>query len=253
MIYLLLSSALCFAGPPDWVKGGVPEGRCFEYFKGVGEASSLVEARKRALGAALSEIAMSYRVIISAEARHILKEQGQEIKSKFMEDILTKGESELIEGLKVVEEYKVSSKAGYTYWVLVRVPKVTFWKRCVRRGYGFAPVWRSILIPGWGQFYKGHKSKGWIFLISEGILTSITVYAYLSADYEDRMASQALYQTTADYHKDRARNFRRLGLIFGISALGTYAYNIFDVIASPGKKLYAIEVNLYPLVLCLKF
>src|SRR5437764_1455792 len=44
----------------------------------------------------------------------------------------------------------------------------------------FGAIWRSALLPGWGQRYKGERTKGWVMTGAAGGLaaTSLGLYQY---------------------------------------------------------------------------
>ncbi len=112
--------------------------------------------------------------------------------------------------------------------------------------YGFAPVWRSSLIPGWGQFYKKQSKKGYFFLISETILISGALFSnYLSIHYHDK-AFDAYndndYSLQRDY-KNWSDTAESIAVISGIAAGVVYIYNIFDSVSSKGAKRYTSVDN----------
>lgn len=237
---LLSVSTESYAGGPDWIREtskGIefvpPEGKCFEYFIGNGENKT------RAVKDALGEIAMSHSVQISAEVREILREKSGKVYEEIVSNIDAKGESPLIEGLKVKEVYL--RKDINQYWVLVRVPKVMNWQNCeegvkdstahIRR----SAAWRSALIPGWGQSYKGEKRKGLLMRRAEGISAGVALCSYLMYWYEEDKISSSRRRTRSTV----ADICKGIAMVTGALSGLIHAYNVWDAIAAPGAKIYA--------------
>lgn len=100
--------------------------------------------------------------------------------------------------------------------------------------YGARGLWRSVIIPGWGQFHKGANLKGGLILGGCAALAGGIVFAENQrSDYSRKIArthNQELinkYATKRD-HFATARNIC-------IGAAGAlYIYNLIDAIAAPG-------------------
>ena len=102
--------------------------------------------------------------------------------------------------------------------------------------YGGHGLWRSAIVPGWGQMYKGSYVKGGLVLggcvaLAGGIIFSESQrQAYISniSKTHDAAAKQI--------YANRANNFgiARNVCIGALAAL--YIYNIIDAIAAPGGK-----------------
>jgi hypothetical protein len=103
---------------------------------------------------------------------------------------------------------------------------------------------RSLFVPGWGQRYAGHKSRGNVFLAAEvgalvGLLITNEHYqnqvsdwekardAYLSEDLEERLGSR--YEDLVE-SRDDADGAYTLRQTFFWSAAGIMAFNMLDVL-----------------------
>jgi len=66
------------------------------------------------------------------------------------------GQSRYIKSLRIEEEYynKTNNYGKYVYYMLIRLPKSSDENKIMEKTYGTAPIWRSVVIPGWGQIYK---------------------------------------------------------------------------------------------------
>lgn len=119
------------------------------------------------------------------------------------------------------------------------------------------PLWRSALLPGWGQAYNGQTRKAWIMGVLTVGLLAATAYTYVATD-----------QAIADYHAldaqatasdfdstfGRADGMATLNQALGISFYTAYAYNLFDAGANarPGSPA-KIQAGLRLPVLALNF
>lgn len=100
--------------------------------------------------------------------------------------------------------------------------------------YGARGLWRSAIIPGWGQFHKGAYLKGGMILGGCAVLAGGIVFTENQrSDYVKKLArthNQQLinsYSTKRD-HFATARNI----CIGAVAAL--YVYNLIDAVAAPG-------------------
>lgn len=249
--FLISTALVCllsvdsWGGRPDWTLKP-PKGTCFEYFAGLGESfTSEVEAKRRAIADALHQMASSEKVQVQSQIVDIMEEVNSEIYQAVMREILVKGESSQLEGVKIEELYLERPEQGcYKYWALVRVPwKGVDWRRCPEpKEYGLGPVWRSVLVPGWGQFYKQHKTKAWLFFTSEVVLVATALYADWKGDDERQKASDprnVRWTAIRDYHNDRADQFYSVSMATGLMAGALYVYNILDTRLTTGARRYA--------------
>lgn len=107
--------------------------------------------------------------------------------------------------------------------------------------YGIKGLWRSAVIPGWGQLYKGSSLKGGFILggtaaLAGGIIATETI----RSDYVRRINEthdveyKRLYAKRVDQFST-ARNI----CIGAIGAL--YVYNIIDAIVAPGARRIVVK------------
>lgn len=256
--FLFLSFTFCFSQKiitssankkPEWIEQ-IPKGQQFDYYSGIGTSmNSLEAAKKSALSNAISEII--YNTDIKVELNETfsskIKETDNQIsfQDEIIKDIKISGSSNLIKGLKKEEEYWQILKADngklYHFWVLLKVSKTgkSFSKFDSDKGYGIAPIWRSSLIPGWGQFYKGEDTKGWTFLATETILvSSIFITMHFSSSFEDK-ANMERDLDNRQFYNDKADQFYTASIISAVLAGAVYVYNIFDSVTSKGEKIYS--------------
>ncbi len=105
--------------------------------------------------------------------------------------------------------------------------KITFQRFTPAEG-----LWRSAIIPGWGQYYKGSQYKAGLALLGT---SSLVVAGILSANHSNEMDERSISsrsQFNRDYYHDEATKYHQLSLvIYGVAA-GLYALNIFDAVSS---------------------
>ncbi len=121
----------------------------------------------------------------------------------------------------------------YTRYVIVTDPRV-------------GATWRSLLIPGWGQWYKAQKKRAYLFggvvgltLLGTGIsalLESSAHQAYLNARDEQTIRQQ--YDRYNFWYKTR-RTFTVL------TFLG-WTLNVADALWTPGKEANPLSVTISP-------
>lgn len=109
--------------------------------------------------------------------------------------------------------------------------------------YGVHGLWRSMLMPGWGQFYKGSNLKGGLIL--GGTVAIIGGIIYTETTRQDYMNKIKKTHNTENIrtYKTRADNFA-VGRNICIGALAAlYAYNIVDAVVAPGARRILVRKN----------
>lgn len=109
--------------------------------------------------------------------------------------------------------------------------------------YGARGLWRSILIPGWGQMYKKQYAKGAVILAAEATLvTSLIIFENQRSAYTNKAMANFDSNAIQFYynHANTSKNIRN-GFIAGSVAL--YVYNIVDAIVAKGKIRYIKPSN----------
>jgi len=232
---------------PSWLVKP-PKGKYFKYYSGMGSSqNSLGDAREQAIASVLSEVIMEGEIVVSSVIRDFYQEKNSEIISDVSREILQKGTSTIIKGLSKEEEYRQTKKIKngllYECWILMKMPKAEYidYGIPVQKGYGFSPIWRSSIIPGWGQFHKGEPQKGWRFLISETVcVSSFFISNYFSQNYNRKAENEREYDKRKFYNDWSNRSYT-IGTVSGIVAGAIYIYNVFDSVTAKGAKRYAFQ------------
>ncbi len=110
----------------------------------------------------------------------------------------------------------------------------------VANSSGFAPIWRSALVPGWGQLYKKQKAKGYTLLFSEVLFITAAFISQNQYDYNNNEAIKNIkHPETYYYYTDKADVWKTTRNAAFIGAGAVYLYSIIDAIATRGAKSYA--------------
>jgi hypothetical protein len=241
---------------PSWINE-TPIGNSYTYYSGLGSSTtSLQQAQENAVGGVLQRLVEegTFNVSIestteTSETRHSGAGELQfEVTDDFIREVVLSGTSKTLTGLQKEEDYWQSTKSGtgikYQYWVLFKLPKPGVYPNTFKpAGYGFAPVWRSILLPGWGQIHKKEVKKGKRLLA--GFVTTLTTGVatqHLSNNYAID-AENANDGEWIDYYNTLSEQYYLTSTIAYILSGAIYGYNVYDSVASKGAKIYAHSGN----------
>jgi len=230
---------------PAWQQV-LPMGTYYQYYFGAGSSTtSLQDAKEQAINSVLSEIVLSGTISANSKVQTFRKKTNKGSIREVTAEVDQTGQTTIIKGLSKEDAYwqikKTNTGVIYEYWILMRTPKPGFldMDMTVDQGYGFPPVWRSAIIPGWGQRYKGENRKGAYFLSTTAISASVSVISLFMSDSYSR---KALHERDIDnrkfFNKWSDRSYT-IGIISGLISSGLYGYNIFDAATAPGAKRYA--------------
>ena len=147
----------------------------------------------------------------------------------------------IIENVKIMKNWKEKGNVEMTSVQNVSVQN--------ENKHRFAPIWRSALVPGWGQLYKKEKTKGIVVLSGAGLLALGTVIAdnqyssYITLAEQNRdIRLRKDYMASADAWEN-TRN------VFVIALAAVYVYNIVDASISKRANKYAFNqdkrINFY--------
>lgn len=230
---------------PDWLKEK-PISNNYSYYIGVGESNSLQNAKQTAVNDVLYQLSNMAGVSISADyktkiSNHTFNDDVNTTMD-FEAVMVSTGERIRITGLRKEDEYWQGRGTRYEYWVLMRKPK----RKDVDpnydmpQSYGAAPIWRSALMPGWGQIYKKQKKKGYVLLGSgvlfiTGALISQNMYSY---NYNEAIKN-IKHNETYLYYLDKADTWATIRNAAFVATGAIYIYSLIDAMASKGAKRYA--------------
>ena len=237
---------------PTWVTEA-PAGKVFRYYSGMGSSgTSLQQAQENAVGNVLQQLVEEGSFNVSIESTTETSESVKtssngpdfEISDDFIREVIRTGTSKAIRGLQKEEEFWQSVKGGagieHQYWVLFKIPKPGMDPNVtISQGYGFAPVWRSALLPGWGQRTKGEKRKGSRFLIATTTAGAATFLSFYMSDSYNQKAETERDIDNRNFYNDWSNRSYTLGIVSGLLTGSIYGYNLFDAMTASGQKRYA--------------
>jgi len=107
--------------------------------------------------------------------------------------------------------------------------------------YGMTGLWRSAIVPGWGQLYKGSSVKGGIIMGGTVALIGGIIYTdCMRSDYANKIAKTHIDGNKREY-ANRRDNFET-GRNICIGALGAlYVYNLIDAVVAPGARRVLVK------------
>jgi hypothetical protein len=197
---------------PPWISSP-PKGYINFYFVGFSESSILEEAKLRA------------------------EENG---KAK----IRAQKSGNVVVEQRIVEQYVEETQSGknplYRVWVLINCPKPS--DHQTSPPTKFDPVWRSAIVPGWGQYYKGETTKGIFIIGGEALLIPAGIILGNLKNNSEADALNSRTQSLRDYYNDQANTYNNISLACFIAAAAVYVYSIVDAVTTEGEKVYVYDV-----------
>lgn len=246
-VFLIFMDNLC-AKQPEWINE-IPQSVYFSYYSGTGSSNNLETAKKKAVSNAIFEIIRSGKISLIGEQQvksKDIEENGElDYRTEIVQDVLIKGESQNIRGLKTVGEHWGEENSNYNYWILIRVPKKnSYVEMPIYKNNNFSPIWRSTIFPGWGQFYKKQPVKGTLIMSSELALVSSFIYfSYRGKDFSDKEKNEIFDMNKRETYKDNKDLAYNIATVSLIGATVVYAFNIYDSFTSKGEPIFTYQKN----------
>lgn len=141
---------------------------------------------------------------------------------------------------KLITDYWERSSSGfyrhYTLYQISMNPNIPFENTELTSKYGFRGVWRSALVPGWGQLYKGSKTKGAFILGGTVALAGGIIYAENKRVSYNRNLAESYGSDRKRFYADKASTMSNVRNICIGGAIALYIYNLIDAAVSSGAK-----------------
>lgn len=217
-----------------------------------GSGSTLEQAKQHAFVNLTTRIEHERGIVVTSTldaTSKMRREAGGAAKYESSRDftIQYKEKDKLIEvDARVLDEYWYAKGGVYYCYSLYAVAKAPFDSTVlsavgVTNKYGARGVVRSLIIPGWGQFYKGSKLKGALMLSGTAALAGgIIATEGMRSNYIQKMG-QTYNVDNLKFYSDKANqmaNIRNL-CIGGAAAL--YIYNLIDAAVAPGASRVKVK------------
>ena len=255
-VILLSAMAFCvFAGDksdgirPRWMHSvPVPSNNSFIYTVERSVGSSLKEAREGCLSGLLQGAGFEKGGSVTSDYKthdeeHSVSVNGhsQDVsESHFIANSVIKGKEVQFQGMKIDEYWERGDDGRYYLTTLFARSQIDrtpdFDNVCLTSQYGLRGLWRSVIIPGWGQLYKGSTLKGGLILGGTALSVAAIIYTdCMRADYNNTIGKTHNADNKREY-ANRRDNFTT-GRNICIGVLGAlYVYNIVDAIVAPGAR-----------------
>ena len=234
---------------PRWLNSlPVRSNNTFSYKIESGVGNSLNEARTDCFNSLIQDAGFEKGVSVKTDYKTEEEEHSSVINGK-SNDIATshfsiqstiKGKDAEVQGVKIDEYWELSNDGKYHLWTLYarsEMDQTPYFDNVEKTThYGMTGLWRSAIVPGWGQLYKGSTLKGSLILSGTAVLIGATVYMdCMRADYANKILKTHLAENKRAY-ATRRNNFAT-GRNICIGAIGAlYVYNLVDAIVSPGAR-----------------
>ncbi len=236
---------------PQWLhKLPAPTNSSFRYEIVSASASSLDVARNKCLAELISSSGLSQGVVVSWDYKSKEKlsqvwnngELTEKLDYAVGETHSAKSKESKI-FVENIDEYWKRNNAG-TYYLTKLYAKsgleaMPLFDMTTK--YGARGLWRSAIVPGWGQFHKGSNFKGGLILGGTVVLVGGIIFTENQrADYVRKIAKthdadvKRAYATKRD-HFTTGRNI----CIGAVAAL--YVYNLIDAVVAPGARRMVVK------------
>ena len=154
--------------------------------------------------------------------------------------------------VKIIDEYhEAMDKQGIFYFLCAvgnpKAPSVNFDRVQITDKYGVKGLWRSAILPGWGQMYKGSTGKGIAILGAEVVAVGgIVAFESMRSSYVAKIHTQPQF---AQHYASKASNCKNIRNGFIAGAAAVYVFNLIDAIAASGARWLKTtngELSFYP-------
>lgn len=236
---------------PDWLIKELPKPRnaSYHFLKTEAIKPSLEEARNECFNQVAYDITRGAKVSSVSE----IKKKSNSARNEYglnenieTEYILTyKVETDTVNAVfRKVDEYWEPISTGttiiyhcHTLYAIAENPEyVNFDQITFSYKYGGDALWRSALVPGFGQIYKGHKAKGLSIMGGEVFLISGIIFCESRRSDFQRKSKETLNIDKVRSHLDNANNYATCRNIFIGTAAALYVYNLIDAVVTDGRK-----------------
>lgn len=229
---------------PEWLCHRIPVSRDSSYYyqNAEGEGKSLAEAREACLLNLSTYVKQVWKIRSDTRTEIISSDDKEQVTSVFQFDVT--GEALRISVGKKDEYWECWEnpdrqqvyRCHILYVVYRRSDSDALADLQLTTGYGARGMWRSMLVPGWGQLYKGSRVKGSCILGGEILLIGgLIVGENLRSDYLDK-ARQTLNVGFRRDYLSRANDWKNVRNICIAGGAALYVYNVIDAIVASGRK-----------------
>ena len=266
VFFVLMSALLLFTGEvsaqisashkikPRWIqKPPQPTNSTFVYEIDRVVASSVNAAKVASLNGMISNAGLENGVVVLSDYKTKTVDIHRWNNGKLVDEGIERFEANSkIKGqnvnlhLKTIAEYWERDKSGeihlsrlYAKSLSTREP--VFDDVMLTTKYGARGFWRSMIIPGWGQFHKGSNVKGSLILGGCAILAGGIIFTeHTRADYVAKLKQTHDIHLIQSYQNKRNHYAMARNICIG-AAGALYLYNLIDAIAAVGAQRVVVK------------
>lgn len=238
-----------------WVNGAMPPSVVDGYYRVVSaDAISVSEAQRIATNSLIQELATQQGVNISMQAINEISNEftTDGYKESDINKQITRIKRDDFEAnFSKVDEYYEFNNGRCQLWNLFfisndnkklsAVPTMAY-----KTNNG---AWRSLIMPGWAQFYTGKTTKGITFL--SGTISLIGAGFYFNTEYFSNLnkSKETSNLNIKKVYRNRANQNQTYSYIAFGAAAGFYLYNVIDAFVSKsGRVTYDTKrIKFYPI------
>lgn len=246
---------------PDWLVNEMPKpsNNSYHFLKTEGIKSNLEEAREECLSQVAHNITRGVKIFSVSETKKksssTRNEYGlnENLETEYTLTYTIKSDTVNALFRKIDEYWEVITSGSavvyrcYTlYAVAENSESVSFDQITFSYKYGGDALWRSALVPGFGQIYKGHKVKGIGIMSGEALLIGGIIFCESRRSDFVRKSKETLKIDKVNNYLDNADNYATYRDICIGAAAALYAYNLIDAFVTGGrKKTYTKPGSMY--------
>jgi len=123
--------------------------------------------------------------------------------------------------------YSVGSNSNFT-------PNVNYTTK-----YGWEAGYRSLLVPGWGQFHKKNRKKGYLFISAAVTSTGSFLYTQNEYNYNINRLQEATSLEIQQEYSSRADEFKSYKNISLGAMAAVWIWSVVDAVSNDGAPKYA--------------
>ena len=248
-------------GKLPWVNGNLPSNSINYNYKVVqGDGESLSDSQNQAVENLIFQLGSEQGFSVSSETmiktQSLFKNNKEEYSMDLQDKTVINQDNFKAEFSKIDEYFEetkdLNGNVIYRTWQLYvtgssaneSVPKINYTNKYGMNDAGF----KSLIVPGWGQFYKKKSGKGLLFLI--GTAGSLGGFLYANNEHSNNM-NRSRETNDLVLKKEfvaKAGDFTTLKNITLGAAVGLWIWNVIDATSTPGATKYAqnkpIKLNL---------
>lgn len=225
----------CHGQVPYWVKNGAPHSTSGNYYYAMGNGETLEEAIYTTVKSGVK--LQGFTAITDQKIERSLQIKDNKRTSNHT-SIGTLNFDDKEVNIFIADQYYDYSQQQY--YVLIGFTKNQYIQPPQKPTLNVTNyLWRSALVPGWGQFYRGKTVKGVGVFLSEATLVTSAIYCEMRRSDNYRKSQETTNITLIKEYRKRSDNWEVNRNILIGGTIGIYAFNLLDAALAKGQIKYA--------------